>query len=147
MPKRAPKYALHKPSGQARVRIDGKNHYLGVYDSPESHERYEQLVARWLGGTLNADRESLSIARLGILYIDHCRACYVKEGKQTSEVLATQACFETFDLTIRQRKSFSLRAQKAEARSRSVHCQRGRKIDDQLSHTTDRQDVQMGGRK
>jgi hypothetical protein len=94
MPKRAPKYALHKPSGQARVRIDGKNHYLGVYDSPESHERYEQLVARWLGGTLNADRESLSIARLGILYIDHCRIYYVKEGKQTSEVLATQAALK-----------------------------------------------------
>lgn len=24
MPKRGPEYALHKPSGQARVRIDGK---------------------------------------------------------------------------------------------------------------------------
>lgn len=33
-------------------------------------------MARWLGGTLNADRESLSIARVGILYIDHCRIYY-----------------------------------------------------------------------
>ena len=47
--------------------------YLGVYDSPESHERYEPLVARWLCGNLHADRESLSMARVAILCIDHCR--------------------------------------------------------------------------
>lgn len=33
--RRKPAYLLHAPSGQARVRIDGNDHYLGVYDSPE----------------------------------------------------------------------------------------------------------------
>jgi hypothetical protein len=37
MPRRKgiPAYSLHKPSGQARVRIEGRDHYLGPYDSPE----------------------------------------------------------------------------------------------------------------
>jgi hypothetical protein len=40
-------YALHESSGQARVRIDGKDHYLGQYNSPESHESYARLIADW----------------------------------------------------------------------------------------------------
>jgi len=34
--KRKPSYLLHKPSGQIRVRIDGKDEYLGKYGLPES---------------------------------------------------------------------------------------------------------------
>lgn len=48
MPRRAgkvPAYSLHKASGKAVVRLDGKDHYLGPYGSPESHERYERLIA------------------------------------------------------------------------------------------------------
>jgi hypothetical protein len=50
MPKaiRKPSYLLHKPSGQARVIIDGKTQYLGVYGSLESRERYDDLIAAWL---------------------------------------------------------------------------------------------------
>ena len=44
MPKRTPKYCLHKPTGQARVRIHDKDFYLGEYDSEESHRRYDELV-------------------------------------------------------------------------------------------------------
>ena len=42
--KRKPSYLRHKPTGQARVRIDGRDHYLGAYGSPESYERYEDLI-------------------------------------------------------------------------------------------------------
>jgi hypothetical protein len=48
MPKRnghVPAYRLHKPSGQARVIIDGKHVYLGEYGSPESREKYARLLA------------------------------------------------------------------------------------------------------
>lgn len=44
MPK-IPKYSHHKASGQARVWINGKSHYLGPYGSPESRERYARLLA------------------------------------------------------------------------------------------------------
>lgn len=48
--KRIPKYRLHRASGQAAVVLSGVWHYLGVYGSPESRERYDRLVADWLAG-------------------------------------------------------------------------------------------------
>jgi len=40
-----PSYLLHKPTGQARVRNDGKDHYLGEYRSAESRHRYNELIS------------------------------------------------------------------------------------------------------
>ncbi len=42
---RLPKYSLHKPSGQAKVRYGGKDTYLGPYGSRESKEAYAAFVA------------------------------------------------------------------------------------------------------
>ncbi len=53
-PHRVPKYRHYTPKNLAVVRIDGHDHYLGTYDSPESHERYHRLIAEWLA----ADRSS-----------------------------------------------------------------------------------------
>ncbi|MBN9523571.1 tyrosine-type recombinase/integrase [bacterium] len=39
-----PSYLLHKPTGQARVRINGTDIYLGRYDSPESRAEYARIV-------------------------------------------------------------------------------------------------------
>lgn len=47
---RAPAYCLHKASGRAVVRLSGRDFYLGEHGSPESHERYAQLVSKWLSG-------------------------------------------------------------------------------------------------
>ena len=91
MAKRPPKYALHKPTGQSNVRIDGKFHCLGKFDSPESHRRYEALIAKWHGGSFAADKESLTIARLAILFVDHTRQYYRKGGEGTSEVHSIQS--------------------------------------------------------
>ena len=44
-PPRQPSYRLHKARNCAVVTINGKNHYLGPYDSPESHEKYARLIA------------------------------------------------------------------------------------------------------
>lgn len=41
-----PKYTLHKASGQARVRIAGKDHYLGRHGSPESRQEYAKLIGQ-----------------------------------------------------------------------------------------------------
>jgi integrase len=45
---RTPSYRRHKPSGQAVVTLNGRDHYLGRYDSAESREKYDRLVAEWL---------------------------------------------------------------------------------------------------
>ncbi len=46
---RTPSYCLHKASGRAVVRIDGKDHYLGAFGSAESRAEYDRLIAEWLG--------------------------------------------------------------------------------------------------
>jgi len=38
---------LHRASGQARCRIDGKDVYLGVYGSARAQERFAQLLDDW----------------------------------------------------------------------------------------------------
>lgn len=47
-PRKIPSYRLHKPSGQAVVRLDGRDHYLGKHGSEASHELYRRKVAEWL---------------------------------------------------------------------------------------------------
>ena len=40
----SPAYREHKPSGQARVIVDGKHVYLGRYGSEESKKEYERIA-------------------------------------------------------------------------------------------------------
>lgn len=42
-----PKYRLHKASGQAVVTVNRRTVYLGKFDSPESHELYNELIECW----------------------------------------------------------------------------------------------------
>jgi hypothetical protein len=84
---RVPRYQLHKATGQARVTIDGRDHYLGAFDSPESRERYRQLVDRWLLRRRAArGHVSMTVGELVLLYDQHARSYYRKNGRQTSEV-------------------------------------------------------------
>ena len=81
MPKirRKPAFQLHSATGQARIRIDGRDIYLRAYDSPEAHERYDDLMAEgWPSKTCPAshsrvddlcliDRHSRRVAETTIL--------------------------------------------------------------------------------
>ena len=44
---KVPGYLLHKATGQARVVLNGRTHYLGIYGSPESHAHYAEIVKKW----------------------------------------------------------------------------------------------------
>jgi integrase len=46
--RRIPAYRLHKPTRQAVVRLDGRDHYLGKHGSEASREKYRRTVAEWL---------------------------------------------------------------------------------------------------
>ena len=49
MPKnRIPSYRLHKATGQAVVVLNGRSHYLGIFGSPESRAKYDDLIAKYL---------------------------------------------------------------------------------------------------
>lgn len=87
--KRIPSYSLHKATGQARVRINGKTHYLGKYGTSESKARYDALIAGWLNGGDPIIRTDLTVGRLCIKYLnEHAVRYYVKGGQVTSEVSA-----------------------------------------------------------
>ena len=45
--RKPPAYRLHKPTGQAVVRIDGRDFYLGKHGTDASHEAYRRLIAEW----------------------------------------------------------------------------------------------------
>lgn len=86
MSKKKPAYTLHKPSGQARVRIKGKDHYLGVFDSPESRDRYDELIAEWFAEQGDLTFYSLTIDEVALQYLKHAEVYYRKNGKPTREV-------------------------------------------------------------
>ena len=96
-----PSYLLHKQSGQARVRINGRDYLLGPYGSDESRIAYGQLIAKLAGGVqidpiADSKRGSLprnesddpgpSVGELCLVFLKHAETHYVKNGKQTSEV-------------------------------------------------------------
>src|SRR5688572_18177823 len=94
-PKSQPAYRRHKARNCAVVTIDGKNHYLGPWQSPESHEQYAALIAEWRrnNGTLPAtpavargdDRAPLTVGELILAYFKFAQGHYVKGGRPTSE--------------------------------------------------------------
>ena len=74
---RQPSYRLHKARGYAVVTINGKNHYLGKHNSPESHEKYARLIAQWQanGKELSAltapeSNDDLTFSGLVLRYLD-----------------------------------------------------------------------------
>lgn len=84
--KRKPSYQNHKGSGQAKVRINQRDHYLGPFGSPESRERYEQLIAEWFAGNGDTSRLNLTVDDLAILFLEFAENYYRRDdGKPTGE--------------------------------------------------------------
>ena len=83
MSKRPPKYVLHKGTGQARVRIDGRSHDPGPYDSPESHRRYRLLVADWLDLCDERRTRHFTVDEVTLAYLAHADRDYSKNGEPT----------------------------------------------------------------
>jgi hypothetical protein len=63
-----------------------KNHYLGEYGTPESRDRYDELIDKWFRGGGEVEAVSLRIDDLCLLYLAHCEEYYQKHGKPTREV-------------------------------------------------------------
>lgn len=109
-----PAYRLHKSSGQAVVSLSGRQLYLGKYGTPRSHQRYAEVVADWkrlreregkraakkkadaapppksavTTTSLRERREAgqpLSLNELILVYQQHAKRCYRKNGEVTRE--------------------------------------------------------------
>jgi integrase len=90
-----PKYRHYKPKNLGVVRIDGRDHYLGRFGSPESYERYHRLLAeRYARGPAvpaptpeaRPQSEVLTITELCVGYYRHCERYYTKNGRTTNQV-------------------------------------------------------------
>jgi integrase len=86
-PSRNPSYRLHKPSGQAVVTINGRDHYLGRFGSAESRQGYDRLIAEWLANNrqMDPERDGLTMAEVMAKYLAFAEGYYVKDGRPTSE--------------------------------------------------------------
>ena len=91
-----PSYSLHKSTNQARVRVEGRDIYLGPYNSPESRQRYAEILAQLTAGKAvsvpavsrgaAAADPGVTVNELVAAFLQHADGHYVKDGKQTSEV-------------------------------------------------------------
>ena len=81
MPRRVPSYRCHAATGQAVVTLNGKDIYLGAYDTAESRARYDRAIGEWLiSGRLSHGRaaQTLSVNQVIVAFytwaLDHYRA-------------------------------------------------------------------------
>ncbi len=89
---KVPAYCLHKASGRAVVRLNGRDHYLGSFGSHESHELYAKVISNWQSkqGTppYSARGKSnlqLSINEVLLAYIEYAKSYYTKDGQPNKE--------------------------------------------------------------
>ncbi len=107
---RVPKLTFHSTSGQARVRLGGRQVYLGKHGSPEATEKYHRLTAEYLrtgevpeearpapavvagapaataGGPATADPPDRTVDEVILAYWKWAEGYYVKNGEPTSEL-------------------------------------------------------------
>lgn len=100
MPKlktKTPSYRLHKGSGQAVVTLSGKDIYLGIHGTEESHAEYRRVIAEWLqnmrlppatsrtGKVTESD--CIDINELLVAYWQFAEQYYVSDGQPSRELV------------------------------------------------------------
>jgi hypothetical protein len=79
--------------------IDGHNHNLGPYDSPESHEAYARLFAEWRSrpamiesakSGVTDSKTAPTISELILAYWAFAEGYYQQDGKPTKELACTR---------------------------------------------------------
>jgi integrase len=100
---RLPKYSLHKPSGQAKVRHNGRTVYLGKFGSPDSHEAYARFIASIpkpedvapfvapIREAANPEK-TLLVGEVVLRFFEHATGYYVRNGVPTGEHITIRAC-------------------------------------------------------
>lgn len=96
-----PGYCFHKATGQAYVRFDGKLHYLGVYGTAESKERYNRLKAEWLvnrhvGAFAPVEQSGPTMAEVAEVYLEHAKTYYAGSNEHSNLELACRPVAELY---------------------------------------------------
>lgn len=94
---RTPSLRRHKPSGQAVVTLDGKDHYLGAWPAQKRtppaavQATYDRLISEWLAGGRRMPSqgigEAFTVNQLILAFWEHARQHYRHEdGTPTNEL-------------------------------------------------------------
>lgn len=102
-----PKYRHYKPKDLAVVRLDGRDVYLGKFNSPDSREKYNRVIAEWLttgaapppAASTVADQGGPTVNEVILAYLRHAMEFYRRpDGTATGE-------FDNIKLAVRPLKS------------------------------------------
>jgi integrase len=102
-----PSYLLHKQSGQARVRVNGRDVLLGEFNSKESRVRYAEIVAQFANGQIfdkapprkgrvAPSDPGLTVNELVVAYLAWADGHFVKAGQPTSEIHCLKSAVKPF---------------------------------------------------
>jgi integrase len=83
-----PKYRKHA-SGQAVVRIGGRDHYLGKFGTAASKQEYKRRIAEWVADDRPAHvapAADITITEVCGAFLRYAKKHYVKRGRVTDEV-------------------------------------------------------------
>ncbi len=94
---RIPKYSRHS-SGNARVCLGGKYHYLGKYGTKASKDEYNRLVGEWIasGGVVipGTANDELSIAEMLLAYMKWAKSYYANDARQIGRIKRVKDLFK-----------------------------------------------------
>jgi integrase len=103
---RVPSYRRHKPSGQGVVTLNGRDHYLGKWNTKASRREYDRLIGEWLAARrcLARDGAGLTVAQVALAYWRRAKTYYrVKPGGSRGNIdrvrLALRLLRESYDHT------------------------------------------------
>jgi len=73
-PEHVPAYGLHRATGQAIVRLGGRDHYLGAHGTAASRRAYDRLIAEWLAaGRSGGGPAPVTVGSLMAAWLEHLR--------------------------------------------------------------------------
>lgn len=114
MSKRIPKICLHKASGKAVVRINGRDIYLGQYGSDSSKSEYDRLIREWQSTScslrIGSSTNAVTAAMLVSDYRSHA-ATYFKDSTEPITIkIAIDYLSDYFDLPANNLSPLKLKA-------------------------------------
>ena len=80
-----PKPTKHR-SGQAVVRLNGRDFHLGKFGSPVARGEYVRLIAEWLANGRRTPQDELTVNDLILGFLDHAAGYYKNVGDKSGEL-------------------------------------------------------------
>jgi len=85
---KVPSYRLHKSTNQAVVRLNGRDFYLGPWQSEKSQQEYSRLIAEWLHNgrqVPQTQNDDFTVSELFASYLTFADTYYHRNGTHSSE--------------------------------------------------------------